>query len=185
MIFFMKVVLISILILILSKQILAFDDPTLFCHERPCSAEMIEVSERFSNGTLNFLNSDLSAYSGACFHLDPNYDSRKAHYGVMAFQKSATNQIWINGFFGFFYDEDPYLNQSAEEISLDLLKYGKPDNGFLADDSIQLQYQTESTLITYWYRSSSDGQNLFLIGQSVGASQRGWENYVFCDLQKR
>jgi hypothetical protein len=173
----------SVLLLIFAFSLTAFgEDPTLICESSECSKPMLKISAEYRNGHINFLKNPLSAFSGVCYHQDPNYDPEHAHYGVMVFQPSGAT-FQMTGFFGFFYDEDPYAHLSSREVLSDLLKNGYyPIKGQAGADSATIDLLFDTTEIKYWIRSDEKSEHLYLIGQSFGSGTSSWQTAVFCDL---
>ena len=161
------------------------EDPSQICDSSQCSEPMREISSGYKNGNTNFLNKPLSAYSGSCFHQDPNYNPEKAHFGVMAF-KPADATFEMTGFFGFFFEEDPYVNFNSNEVLSDLLKRGyNPISGVITKDAAEIELLTSSTEIKYWIRSDEKSERVFLIGRWSGAGVRSWQSAMFCELKYR
>lgn len=163
----------------------AADEPENFCTAQACSLPMRQISDAYKVGTLPPLNIDPKAYSGACYHLNPSYNAEDQHYGVTSFEVRNNGQVLINGFFGFFYQNDPYEHSRASEIVSDLNRKYAPSQGLLFANHIESRFWSETAQITYWYRTSQDQTTLLLIGQSIGIKESNWENYSFCALSKR
>lgn len=159
------------------------EDPSRFCDVLDCSKPMHEISQAYRAGNKNFTNHDLTAYSGACYHISPIYDPNYAHYGVKTFRREG-NQLLVNGFFGFFYNEDPYAQNTAAEIEEDLSHRYTPNAGEIHEDYAALNFYTDTTAINYWYRSSPDESKLYLISRQSGTNPN-WYAYYFCRLDKR
>lgn len=167
-------------------------DLSTICANNDCSAPMQNILSQYnSQQNVDFLKKPLSAFSGACYHLDSSYDPEYPHYGVMAFKPTAAG-FDMNGYFGFFYNEDPYEGTSPEVIENDLERKGyrwtsgnilkfDSDYGSYADVLIE----TPSTKIEYWIRSDSSAQNLYLIGLWQGVGQSVWQKALFCELKAR
>jgi len=164
-------------------RLLSESDPAYFCSQVECTDKMLDIQNHFKAGTVNFVNKNISAYSGACYHIDANYDPEHVHYGVMTFEKTADQNFLVNGYFGFFFETDPYQNWSADQVLFDVNKTHRADLGTVLNDSVQLSYSTNVSQIDYYMRSSADFSRLFLIGHSSGWSRQPWNNYVFCELQ--
>ena len=158
------------------------EDPSKFCDNIACSDPMKQVSQKYAEGNSQFALESLSAYSGSCYHIYPNLDPNDAHYGVYAFKNEA-GTFSVNGFFGFFYNDDPYANSSASQVWDDLSQKGyKSSVGAIRTDHAELSFVTAKTNIQYWYRNSLDMKKLYLIGRWQG---EGWGTFMFCDLNQR
>ena len=155
-------------------------DPSQFCDGGGCSTPMIAIAKAYGEGFADFAQKDISGFSGKCFHLDNIYDPNYAHYGAFTFAHEK-NQLFINGMFGFFYEEDPYSGLSAVDLRSALEKNGsKGTAGVVRADHIELAYIEPSSEIRYWYRSDKIKKTLYVIGRQMAAGST--TSLVFCKL---
>ena len=177
----------TILILVLFVTGFSFralsEDAATFCDETvECTPVMKNISKKYSAANTDFVNLKESAYSGACYHINQQYNSKTKHHGAFAFEKSGS-QILSGGVFAFFYDEDPYKNLSGHQLN-EWLKTNSSAFQAIAVSKAEakLEYLNPNSNISYWFRSSADKNSLFVIGKDVGDSAI---NLVFCQMSVR
>lgn len=163
-----------------------FFDPSTFCDENECTSKMQDISNQYKTGNADFALQKLSAYSGACFHLNPLYNADDQHYGVMLFENNGSDFL-VNGFWGFFYNDDPYANSTPLDIKKDLESRNySPHFGEIFDDHTELGFENQGTNITYWYKTNTDLSRMYIIGRWQGMKvDSTLEQYMFCEFSKR
>ncbi|MEQ1722164.1 MAG: hypothetical protein ABL930_03250 [Pseudobdellovibrio sp.] len=160
------------------------DDPSQFCNENQCTENMQRISDNYTVGNANFAQEKLSAYSGTCYHLNPLYNPEDKHYGVMTFENNGA-EFLNNGYWGFFFNENPYDGISAEDVKKDVDSKHSPGYGEIFDDHTELGYISESSNINYWFKSSPDLNQLYAIGRWLGSKvDYSNEQFMFCELMR-
>ncbi|AZZ36271.1 hypothetical protein CIK05_05530 [Bdellovibrio sp. qaytius] len=182
----MKTLALALLVLIINSTAFAANnlssDPTQFCNGNSCSEPMLAIIEDYKQGSAQFAQADLSAYSGKCFHLNSMYDPNYAHVGAFVFEKSAP--LHIMGIFGFFYESDPYAGLTPEETKSELILRGsKGAEGILEPDHAELAYVGENSELRYWFRNSADQNSMLVIGRQADGNG-GMSSLLFCHMLK-
>lgn len=156
-------------------------DPTSICNGGVCSEQMTNIIDGYKEGSGTFTDQSLVGYSGKCFHLSPHYNPGKAHHGGFIFQKDESS-LGASGIFSFFYEEDPLLDMTSEQMKKHFEERGsKLSPATQNGDHVELTHIYEETDIRYSYRSDSSKQNLFVIGST---SDKGGNvsSAVFCKM---
>lgn len=144
-----------------------------------CTLPMLQISDEFSNGTLQIAVADPSAYSGSCFHLNSSLDAATEHHGAFAFIEQ-DNVLAATGVFSFFAKADPYAAMSNIELTEWLQKNYPPFKALhIEKTTTTLEFIDANSNISYWLRANSSLNKLLVIGRDV---QAGSINYVFCRM---
>jgi len=170
----------SLLFLLISQAVLA-SEPNQLCQQNPgCTSEMKQILELYKIGNSEFIQADLSAFSGVCYHLDPDYDPQTAHHGAFVFEKVPEGSTAI-GVFSFYAPENPYQNLSATQLKDYLSQSSKPALLEKTTDSIELNYKYPETQITYWFRSLAGSNQLIVIGHQAHLTSH---RSLFCRMNR-
>ncbi len=94
--------------------------------------------------------------------------------------RNENNQMFTTGVFSFYSDTDPFQSMTPAQLK----KYlgGRFDAISITKDHAELQYENSQINIRYWFRSSNDQKNLYVIGRDYSASHI---NYVFYEMNAR
>lgn len=157
------------------------DDPEKFCDENPnCSEQMREIIGEYAQGATKFLLLPQSAFSGECYHLNPDYHPDHAHHGAFSFDQFES-KVMVNGIFSFFSEEDPYRSMTAQELMAFLNNQSPSSEGTVKPAHLQLDYVFPGVQIHYWFRSNEASEYLNVIGfQFEGRSQ----SMLFCRMNR-
>lgn len=169
--------------LIFSNALLADEiNPAELCVETgKCTKKMLAISKAYEKGNAGFQNNELSSFSGGCYHLSDLYDPEHEHHGAFVFEKSGADLL-TTGIFSFFSESDPYAQMTSVELRDWFVKdHSRFDKTIIKEDHIELQYLTEFTNYTYWFRQDARAKNLLLIAKQIGEDSFG---YIFCELKK-
>ncbi len=173
----MKLLICSLLLLgALNLQAAPIEQPENFCADTECTSEMLNISQKYATGTTAFVEKEISGYSGVCYHLNPSYYPEHAHHGAFVFEQS-NKQVLTNGIFSFFYASNPFENMSTTELKQYLGNSFDPVS--VAPGQVDLSYISSQANLHYWFRSSPDLKNLYVIGRDLSPS---FINLIFCDM---
>lgn len=159
------------------------ENPETFCEDSGlCSEKMIQMTEEFKkNKSIDFLSTELTGYSGECYHLSNSDDPEQKQHAAFVFEKR-NQSYFADGEFAFFYEENPYLNLTTEEFRKKLLS---SEDRFrpieVQENQAVLGIDFDSADLKYWFRSSEDQKNLNLIGRIATSLSI---KYLFCRLEK-
>lgn len=172
----------SLLFVIVLHQSAQAIDPVELCDQNPnCSSSMNQIIESFKQGDDEFLDLPISAFSGVCFHANAQYDSSTAHHGAFSFERKGL-AVNARGIFSFFNSQNPFANLTTQEL-IEYLKKSDPHSSKLSSlkDPVTLEFKSEDSEITYWFRSLDENEKLLLIG----LHQQGTiYNLVTCEMQR-
>jgi hypothetical protein len=182
----MKLLLASLVITLFSTHLHAEEiNPAGFCNETGmCTKKMISITQTYEKGNADFQKEALSAFSGACYHLSDLYDPEHEHHGAFVFSHDEVKpaDLMTTGVFSFFAESDPYAQMSSVELKDWFIKNNSRfDKTIVKADHVELQYLTELSNYTYWFRQDARAKKLILIGKQIGEDSFG---YIFCELKK-
>ncbi|MGE3920938.1 MAG: hypothetical protein AB7F64_08445 [Gammaproteobacteria bacterium] len=101
--------------------------------------------------------------SGSCYHASIHYSSSKEHYGVIyLLNKEGSNEIYFNGSFGFFFDQNPYTEINTANAQQ---KFAEPfKKSFIVEDgNFVADYSSADTLWMHFLRYNSNLARYYLI----------------------
>jgi hypothetical protein len=158
----------------------AFEDPATFCDGgEACTTRMKRIAAEYETGTLQVVQKELSAYSGECFLLNPDYDSKHAHHGAFVF-KSDGVQTLGNGIFSFFSPSDPYAHLDSVALSNYIGQSGSyAPIQLVANSHLEMAFVTADSDIRYWFRIKPETRKLIVIGRNFGIH---YSTLVFCEM---
>ncbi len=160
---------------------LEIEDPAQFCKEANCTPKMRKISRKFAAGRNDFINNSIVGFSGTCFHIHPDYHSNHSHHGAFVFENE-NDQLLGNGVFSFFSTQDPYENMNSIELR-ELLTQSSPLTVItVTEKNVELAYASEQSDIRYYFRTSEDFKELYVIGRNSNVQ---YISMVFCSMQHR
>lgn len=169
-------VLLTAIVLLFSQLLSASPSlPMAPCNGRDCSTPMLSMVNNFYNGSVITGQLPVVA-SGSCYHASVHYSSSKEHYGVIyLLNKEGSNDIYFNGSFGFFFDQNPYADittaNAQQKFTEPFKKSFVTENGNLVAD-----YSTQDTLWIHFLRHNSINNRYYLI------SYFGVSHMMTCEL---
>lgn len=162
----------------------SFEDiplPILACEQsQECTDVMKEISFDYLSAGNQLLINDLEAYSGECYHLSPLYDPIYRHHGAFAFQKK--EEAWVGvGEFSFFTQANPHLGKTPAEVYQSVSKSGGELPVLKQETHTEVRFLEEEADLRYWFKSSLDKNEIYLVGQQQIQSYLGT---IYCRFQK-
>ena len=173
---------ITILILFLSSPAFASDPSTICDENSSCTHPMQQIVENYKKGNVDFSKFELSGFSGSCYYISPIYDSAHEHHGAFLFERNSS-VLFATGIFSFFTAVDPYKDMNAVELKKWFVENQSTFTGTTeTNDQVELEYMGERSDFHYWFRSNTEKNKLYVLGQQFAAGQN---SDVFCDLNAR
>jgi hypothetical protein len=175
----------AVLILLTSLHLMAQEhtDPSIFCDEIGfCTQSMLNITKGFKAGDTEFSKNKLSGFSGSCYYISPFYDQNHEHHGAFLFEKSP-KALMATGIFSFFAEQDPYKEMNSVELKQWFInRNSRFSETIVTSNQVELRYLTEESDIHYWFRSSSDGKQIFIISRDVNIN---YLEFGFCKMDRR
>jgi len=177
----------ALLLLSAATQAAELVSPPALCGEgEGCVPEMVRIEREFQglNSPPN-RNVFPTAFSGECYYLGFQTDPAVKQYGV-ALLEGREGSYTFNGQLNFFYDSNPYLGLSPEQVSAMLIKGGsKPQPVALGESFAEADYPSSNGMIRYWLRQDPIDHSARMLGLWVLTSPRTGAptvSKVFCSF---
>lgn len=158
-------------------------DPTTICDDnQSCTPPMLSIVQEYKKGGAAISNQTLSGFSGGCYYLSSLYSSEHKHHGAFVFERAGDN-LAVTGIFSFFTKDDPYQNMNSIEMKNWLIQNGYPfSQAVESDREVELRFLTDQSDFHYWFRSNSEMNKIFVIGEQFSA---GKNTSLFCEMNAR
>lgn len=152
--------------------------PTYICDSGDCSVKQLQILKKFEKATSAKINSQ-NVYSGECYHLSASNDANQVQYG-MAYIVPKNGDLFWDGQFSFFYENNPYKDLSAATAreKFGNIEENEKNKFSILKDYLFINYGDEENFTRYWMRTNSDQSHLFVLGYW------GIDHRVLCDFSK-